>query len=80
MSLQLFFAIPYFAAIAGVVVRLLFSWVPFRALQTIVGLVTGFPGPAAEPTTAFIKSQGGVRQAWYVQVLDFAYCRPLTIN
>ncbi|KAI4851755.1 hypothetical protein E4T44_01941 [Aureobasidium sp. EXF-8845] len=63
---SLFFAIPYFAAIAGVVVRLLFSWVPFTALQTLVGLVTGFPAPAAEPTTAFLKSQGGVRQALYL--------------
>ncbi|KAI4762596.1 hypothetical protein E4T52_10747 [Aureobasidium sp. EXF-3400] len=63
---SLFFAIPYFAAIAGVVVRLLFSWVPFSALQTLVGLITGFPAPAAEPTTAFIKSQGGVRQALYL--------------
>ncbi|KAH0287062.1 hypothetical protein KCU62_g6218, partial [Aureobasidium sp. EXF-3399] len=63
---SLFFAIPYFAAIAGVVVRLLFSWVPFGVLQAIVGLVTGFPALAAEPTTAFIKSQGGVRQALYL--------------
>ncbi|KAI4723686.1 hypothetical protein E4T48_00268 [Aureobasidium sp. EXF-10727] len=63
---SLFFSIPYFAVIASVVVRLLFSWVPFFALQSLVGLVTGFPTPAAEPTTAFIKSQGGVRQALYL--------------
>ncbi|KAG9514974.1 hypothetical protein KCU93_g9630, partial [Aureobasidium melanogenum] len=61
-----FFAIPYFAVVAGFVVRLLFSWVPFTALQTLVGLVTGFPAPAAETTTAFIKSRGGVRQALYL--------------
>ncbi|KAG9646825.1 hypothetical protein KCU95_g18301, partial [Aureobasidium melanogenum] len=63
---SLFFAIPYFAVVAGFIVRLLFSWVPFTALQTLVGLVTGFPAPAAETTTAFIKSKGGVRQALYL--------------
>ncbi|THV98416.1 hypothetical protein D6D26_06367 [Aureobasidium pullulans] len=60
---SLFFAIPYFAVIAGLVVRLMFSWVPFTPLQRLVGLVTGFPSPAAETTTAFLKSPGGVRQA-----------------
>ncbi|KAK6005980.1 hypothetical protein QM012_006390 [Aureobasidium pullulans] len=63
---SLFFAIPYFAVAAGFVVRLLFSWIPFTALQTIVGLVTGFPAPAAETTTAFIKSRGSVRQALHL--------------
>ncbi|KAI5194155.1 hypothetical protein E4T38_09688 [Aureobasidium subglaciale] len=63
---SLLFAMPYFYLIAGVVVRLLFSWIPFAALQTLVGLVTGFPAPAAEPTTAFIKSPNGVRQALYL--------------
>lgn len=67
--MQLFLAIPSFATIAGVIVRILFSWVPFGVLQRIVSLVTGFPAPAAEPTTAFIKSQGGVRQALYVPSL-----------
>ncbi|KAH0348574.1 hypothetical protein KCU83_g6088, partial [Aureobasidium melanogenum] len=64
-----FFAIPYFAVVAGFVVRLLFSWVPFTALQNLVGLVTGFPASAAETTTAFIKSRGGVRQALQVRYL-----------
>ncbi|KAI5248298.1 hypothetical protein E4T43_01652 [Aureobasidium subglaciale] len=63
---SLLFAIPHFSLIAGVVVRLLFSWIPFAALQNLVGLVTGFPAPAAEPTTAFIKSPDGVRQALYL--------------
>ncbi|KAH0343475.1 hypothetical protein KCU81_g5197, partial [Aureobasidium melanogenum] len=61
-----FFAIPYFAVVAGFVVRLLFSWVPFTAVQSLVSLVTGFPAPAAETTTAFIKSRGGVRQALFL--------------
>ncbi|KAI5193629.1 hypothetical protein E4T39_08867 [Aureobasidium subglaciale] len=63
---SLLFAIPYFSVIAGVVVRLLFSWIPFAALQSLVALITGFPAPAAEPTTAFIKSPNGVRQALYL--------------
>ncbi|KAH0366158.1 hypothetical protein KCU65_g5596, partial [Aureobasidium melanogenum] len=63
---SLLFAIPYFAVIAGFVVRLLFSWVPFAAVQSLVGLVAVFPAPAAKTTTAFIKSRDGVRQALYL--------------
>ena len=53
----------WLALMAGIAVRLLFYWIPFHVLQRLVALITGFPSSAAETTTAFLKSQNGVRQA-----------------
>jgi hypothetical protein len=63
---QKILSIPYFPVLMGILAKSLSSLLPANLFHQLVKLVTRFPEYAAQPTTAFIKSPMGVRQALHL--------------
>jgi len=58
--------LPHFPFLVASLVRLLTWFIPERGLETAVKAVTGFPSDAARITTAFLRSENGVRQSLHM--------------